>query len=506
MAALTPQSRALFRQYLSQRFTRDELEELAFDLGLNHEEFDHDSLSEFVRQLIIRCENDARLPALMAAALARRSDPAIQAVHDHLVSAPSSTPAIDSASREPGKPASATFSPRVISAMVAGAIALLGAAIIFVAWPRGNATPMAQATSTPQIATTSLSTPLHTPVPTLAPTTTPTLEISPTATAQLDEPAALGTPVALPDARITAGNAKQLRLLARWNTGKGVTQLSWSPDGSMIAIAGFASDGTSVLELRNALDGQVVRRMKQVKQPVRSLAFSPDGKHIIAGLNNKLLQMWQVNNGNLVRSFTGHDDNVTAVAFSPDGGTFASASDDKTALLWDASTGQVLTRMILHTEPVVSVAFSPDGRYLATGSRDNTAKLWDAQTGALMLDLEDHSGWVWALAFSPDSDALATATTDGQSQVWRVGNGQLLGRLNPGHDDATLSIAYNPAGDLIVTGGKDRRVIVEQWQARQVLFHDQRHHGFVASVAFSPDGRLLASGGEGGLLLLWGVP
>ena len=54
------------------------------------------------------------------------------------------------------------------------------------------------------------------------------------------------------------------------------------------------------------------------------------------------------------------------MAFSPDGKRLVSGSEDKTVKVWDAETGQETLTLKGHTGGVTSVAFSPDGKRIVS--------------------------------------------------------------------------------------------------------------------------------------------
>src|SRR5579871_1657664 len=98
----------------------------------------------------------------------------------------------------------------------------------------------------------------------------------------------------------------------------------------------------------------------------------------------------------------GHSDAVNSVAFSPDGRYVLTGSNDKTARLWETATGKEIRTFRGHTANVLSVAFSPDGRYVLTGSGDKTARLWETATGKERRRFQGHAGAMFSVTFSPD--------------------------------------------------------------------------------------------------------
>lgn len=240
---------------------------------------------------------------------------------------------------------------------------------------------------------------------------------------------------------------------------------------------------------------------------IRSVCFSPDGKYLATGAEDKQIRVWDIQTRTIRHTFSGHEQDIYSLDFARNGKHIASGSGDRTVRVWDVDGGREVLNLSID-DGVTTVAISPNGEYVAAGSLDKSVRVWDARTGILMERLEGvegHKDSVYSVAFAPNGRSLVSGSLDKTIKMWELGDGRsMMGgpaarggkcvRTFEGHKDFVLSVALTPDGEWVLSGSKDRGV--QFWDPRtgdtQLML--QGHKNSVISVAPSPKGELFATG------------
>jgi len=276
-----------------------------------------------------------------------------------------------------------------------------------------------------------------------------------------------------------------------------VFSVSFSPDGKRI-VSGSEDKTIKLWDLSTSAELMTLRGHEGGVGAV----FGPNGKRIVSGSTDKTIKVWDAETGEEVMTLRGHEAPLWCLNLSPDGKKIISGSKDKTIKVWDAATGVEVMTLTGHEDTVSSVAFSPDGKRIVSGSWDKTIKVWDTATGAELMTLRAGKALVLCVSFSPDGKRIVSGSKGKTIQLWDAVSGAKLMALR-GHRSGVAGVAFSPDGKHIVSGSMDNTIKVWDAATGAELRTFCEHEGWVDTVAFSPDGKRIVTGSVDKTVKVW---
>jgi WD40 repeat protein len=271
----------------------------------------------------------------------------------------------------------------------------------------------------------------------------------------------------------------------------------WNSDGAQVtgiipgtkntyAVA-ISSDGKTIaakaggiVSLWNATTGAELQTLNSDSGEWSGLAFSPDGKTLVAGTADGLVE-WSTDTWKRL-SVKSCLSEPLRILFSPNGKTMAVAGDDGglgVVRICDPATGNQIRSFDL--PEVHGLAFSPDGKIIAgVATSSMTVELWDATSGKKLASLAGHTSEVNAVRFSPDGKILASAGGDGV-RLWGVPSGPVP--TSAGAGATPVAVASVPQSATAITPANAARV-------KQAGIWDKANVEF---ALYTPDGKTLLS-------------
>ncbi len=210
-----------------------------------------------------------------------------------------------------------------------------------------------------------------------------------------------------------------------------ITSLQFSRNGERLAAAsGIAgiSGSTRVwsLSARNPASQKELLLENEHRDLVYAAAWSPDGSIIAtAGYDSKIV-LWNTETGTPLRTLSGHNGAVFHVAFSPDGTLLASASGDQTVKIWRVSDGERLDTLKEPQGEQFAVEFTPDGNGIVAAGADRRIRLWalksrdKAQINPMLESRFAHEATINTLRILPGGRQVVSASLDRSLKVWSL--------------------------------------------------------------------------------------
>jgi WD40 repeat protein len=201
-------------------------------------------------------------------------------------------------------------------------------------------------------------------------------------------------------------------------------------NGDRLALASFdngntyKSDSSSGMNLWSVSSGKLLWAYQGdgARARVLSVDYAPDGNTIAYGTFDSALVV-DAETGGLLKALP-IPDHVGDLAFSPDGKWLATGSDDKMIRLWGVGQYPLALELEGHSHYVNGVTFSPDSRLLVSGSHDQRVGVWDVQSGQRLVWLRGHKSAVLRVAVNPAGTLIASISWDGTVRLWGLPEAQ----------------------------------------------------------------------------------
>lgn len=150
---------------------------------------------------------------------------------------------------------------------------------------------------------------------------------------------------------------------------------------------------------------------------VFAIAVSPN-EDFLAIAEGKLIQIIKLKTFEKVATLKNHKQIITDLAFSPQGEKLASASFDGKVIIWNMSSFGQNKILNGHTKAVLSLSFYQRGRLLASSSEDKTIRIWDVAHSKEVskIDLLHIAN---SIIFMPEELSLIAGLDNGQIFTWK---------------------------------------------------------------------------------------
>ncbi|MEX2578244.1 MAG: DUF1549 domain-containing protein [Verrucomicrobiales bacterium] len=330
-----------------------------------------------------------------------------------------------------------------------------------------------------------------------------------------------------------------------------IASLDFSPDGKLLAVAGFHE------VLVHRADGSGLElRLVGLSERIETARFSPDGKAlaVAGGLPGRMgeIQVWDLEKDELDLSKIVGFDTAYGASWSPDGSLLAFGLPDNTTRAIRADNGEQVLFMGGHNDWVLDTAWSKKGEHLVSVGRDMSAKLTEVATERFVDNITSITpgalkGGINAVDTHPKEDHVLVGGSDGVPQIYRtqretarkIGDNANLIRKYPPMKGRIWDVAFRPDGkrfaavssldgkgqvniyrseyDATITpelkklfetarrnpDGDNTDPKIEEFHTRGAeLIKSIDIDSAMFSVAFSPDGKTVAAGAADGTIRL----
>jgi WD40 repeat protein len=302
-----------------------------------------------------------------------------------------------------------------------------------------------------------------------------------------------------------------------------VDSVAFSPDGKWLGFGAGAD-----LKLWNVTSEKEQTIARAHSDGIQAVCFDPLGGFVATGSYDKTVRIWDLKTGEekLTRQVMAHSGEIRAVAYSHDGKFIVAGGAIQArgeVRIWNADNGNEVASLPGVFGSVFSLSISQDDSLLAlatgvsdTNDRTGEVRIWDLKTFKEKAVLRGYEDTVRSVAFSPNGKPLAIGGYEGKGKTVRPvvklwdcesGDSDVFWR---GEVGKTVRVAFSPDGKTLAFGesltSQTARVFLYDVETKKQITELSCQVEGLLSLAFSPDWKTLAASGQtknSGVVHIW---
>lgn len=202
---------------------------------------------------------------------------------------------------------------------------------------------------------------------------------------------------------------------------------------------------------------------------VTAVCYSPDGKLIATGSNDKSIILWRSTDGKQIKSFRGSGSAISQLTFSTGGTKLLSLNIAGEWIAWDVESGKILQKLKPEKDVFTCASFDPSGELVVTGSRQSGISVWNTGSGQKIMDLkpfpEDNPMQnqfdypvTKTISYSKDGKYILAGTGNYTAIMFDAGTGKEIKKFKKTASTCTsceTEAVFSPDGKYILTAYAD---------------------------------------------------
>lgn len=216
---------------------------------------------------------------------------------------------------------------------------------------------------------------------------------------------------------VRAWDVQSGRMLAQLRDQKSMFDLAMSPDGSRFVTGGSNGDSLADNGAAHVYETQTGKRVHTFSYPRGVYALAYHDKRLAIAGHEKWVKIYDAETFQEVCTATSPEMSSTeSLAFTPDG-KWILAGTGLQVFIWAADTCAVKRHWRVGDGAIYALA--SDGKTVLTSAMQSELHVWSFETGESLGVLRGHNGWITNARFGSPGTWLTTST-DGSTKLWQA--------------------------------------------------------------------------------------